>query len=481
MLYAALRWVAGVALRWFYRDVEVVGAERIPAAGPLLIAANHPNALIDALLIGWMAPRRVLLTAKATLFDNSLLAPLLRHVGVVPLRRASDERARSDERGAPPPAAAMLPGSGLARGATAADPSRNAIAFRAVLDALAAGGTVLIFPEGKSHDEPALAPLRTGAARMALEARDGRGIADLVVLPVGLTFEAKERPRSRVAVIVGEPLAMDEWAPAGGGEPVAALTAELDARLRRVTLNFPSAEVARRTHAVASALADVLDEPRRVGGPDPSWAEEMRLVARVDQAASRLGAAGGEGAARAAEFERRLDAYCAVLSREGIALEDVAVDLGVRPAARFVAREGLLAIVAAPVALWGRVNHWLPLRLARAVAQRMSRTREDPAMVTVVAGLALVVAFYAAQAAVVWGVAGWPWALAYVATLPPTATWDFRYGDRARRARERARTYLRLRREPALLESLLAEAAWLRREAGVLGEMAEGEAHTADV
>ena len=38
------------------------------------------------------------------------------------------------------------------------------------------GGMVLIFPEGKSHSEPALAPLKTGVARIALEARDVRGI-----------------------------------------------------------------------------------------------------------------------------------------------------------------------------------------------------------------------------------------------------------------------------------------------------------------
>ncbi|HVE78312.1 MAG TPA: lysophospholipid acyltransferase family protein [Gemmatimonadaceae bacterium] len=464
MLYAALRGLSGLALRWFYRDVEVVGADRIPARGPLLIAANHPNALIDALLVGLVVPRRVLLTAKATLFDNPLLAPLLHAVGVVPLRRASDERAAGAHPDAPPA------------------PARNEVAFRAVLDALAAGGAVLIFPEGKSHDEPALAPLRTGAARMALEARDGRGVRGLAVLPVGLTFEAKERPRSRVAVVVGEPLALDGWAPGVGEEPVAALTAELDARLRGVTLNFPSVDAARRAHTVAGALADVLDEPRRVGEPGLSWAEEMRLVARVDAAARRIGegAAGPEAAERAAEFERRLDVYCTTLAREGIALEDVAVDLGVRPAARFVLREGLLAVVAAPVSLWGRVNHWLPLRLARAVAQRMSRSREDPAMVTVVAGVALVLAFYAAQAALVWALAGWPWALAYVVTLPPSATWDFRYGERARRARERARTYLRLRREPTLRGRLMGEVEWLRRETAELAGVVEG-VPTADV
>ena len=90
MLYKILREVARVALHWYYRDILVQGVERIPRRGPVLVVANHPNALVDALLIGTSIPRRVLLTAKATLFDQPVLAPLLEAVGVVPLRRTKD-------------------------------------------------------------------------------------------------------------------------------------------------------------------------------------------------------------------------------------------------------------------------------------------------------------------------------------------------------------------------------------------------------
>jgi 1-acyl-sn-glycerol-3-phosphate acyltransferase len=52
MIYAALRWIAGVALHWFYGDIRVVGREKIPRNVPLLIAVNHQNALVDSLVIG---------------------------------------------------------------------------------------------------------------------------------------------------------------------------------------------------------------------------------------------------------------------------------------------------------------------------------------------------------------------------------------------------------------------------------------------
>ena len=41
----------------FYRRIEVVGAERVPAAGPLLLVANHGNSLIDPLLLLACLPR----------------------------------------------------------------------------------------------------------------------------------------------------------------------------------------------------------------------------------------------------------------------------------------------------------------------------------------------------------------------------------------------------------------------------------------
>ena len=61
MLHALFRALARTALRWFYRDVAVTGAEQVPRDGPLLVAMNHPNALVDALVAVSVLPRRVTL------------------------------------------------------------------------------------------------------------------------------------------------------------------------------------------------------------------------------------------------------------------------------------------------------------------------------------------------------------------------------------------------------------------------------------
>ena len=136
-----MRALARALVRLFYHRVDVVGVERVPPSGPLVIVANHRNALVDPLILIATLPRVLRPVAKAPLFRHPLLAPFLHLAGALPVHRRRD------------------PGS---------DPAQNAAMFRAVAVALGQGGAILIFPEGVSQPEPVLMPLRTGVARMVL-------------------------------------------------------------------------------------------------------------------------------------------------------------------------------------------------------------------------------------------------------------------------------------------------------------------------
>ena len=216
MIYGLLRWFTGIALHWFYSSIQVAGREKIPMTGPVIIAASHHNALVDALIAGWIAPRRLTLTAKATLMDNVFLRWLFPIVGVVPLRRVADELKKRD--------------------AAKVDPGRNASAFEAILDVLQKGEMVLIFPEGISHSNPELAPLKTGASRIALEARDKRHIQNIEIIPLGLSFEDKGNPGTAVLAEVGEAIDMDDVGAIAADD----LTEMLAVRLAAVSLKRPS-------------------------------------------------------------------------------------------------------------------------------------------------------------------------------------------------------------------------------------------------
>ncbi len=168
----AVRWLAK-AVCWIFYRADCIGS--IPQQGAVLLLPNHPNALLDPALVWATAERDVRFLAKSTLFDG-LFGPVLRGAGAIPVYRRMDQ---------------------------GVDTSKNVETFAAVSAAFAAGDAVCIFPEGISHSTGRLEPLRTGAARMTLDAeRHGTAVA---LIPVGLNFDRKSMFRSRVMVVFGQP------------------------------------------------------------------------------------------------------------------------------------------------------------------------------------------------------------------------------------------------------------------------------------
>lgn len=470
ILYSLLRAITGVALRWFYRDVRTRHPERIPKGRtPLLLAVNHPNALVDALVVGWALPRRLTITAKATLFENPVLGWFLRIAGVVPLRRASDERKRLAALGGAREVATVS--------SEQVDQARNADAFRAILDRLEKGGAILIFPEGKSHDEPALAPLRTGPARIALQAVREERARTLAILPIGLIFEQKDAPRSRVLVDIGEPLDVNEWVTtAGNAAGVDALTGEIDRRLRDVTLNYATADEAAVTRGLAKVFASLLDDPLLIGRDRP-LEDEVELERQLSQAQRVLEHEATDPAvrARAERLLDRLATFERTLCSERIAIDDVAIPIGAHHGTWFAFRETAMLALLGPIALWGRANHWLPFRIARILGERDISSRDQPAMQTILAGLVFVALFYALATTIVARIAGGGVAALYLLSLPIAADIDLRFTERMRRARQRMRAYFRFRRRPTLREQLSTEHAWLVTEIGAVARILEAQ------
>jgi len=438
MLYRLLRVVAAIALRWYYAEIVVQGAERAPRSGPLLIVANHPNALIDPLLVGTTLSQPVLLTAKATLFENPALSPLLNAVGVVPLRRAKDEA------------------SGV-QGEARAD--RNAAAFSSVTAALRRGGAVLIFPEGISHDAPAIAPLRSGAARIVLQAHS-EGVRGIQLLAVGLIYEEKERPSSHVLVRVGDPLTLDTWLEAHGEENTSELTHALDAQLRAVTLNFATAERAVRAVRLAHILSALAMEPAPVAQPR-SLDAEADLSRRIDRATSALADASPETIDAADDLSTRLDSLQRELDQKGIALEDVRISVRWMDGVRFLLREVPILLLYAALFILGRAAHWIPIRAARALALRTLRhdpSRDQPAMRTIIFALVALVVWYVVLFLVLDHLIGLAGAILGLLLIFASAH-AFRLGrGRLRRALRRARTFLALRSNRELQQRLIAES-----------------------
>ena len=180
MLLRLLCPLVWICLRVFFRRLDVRGKEGVPLNRPLIFVANHPNVMLDSLILALTAPGPTpSFLGKSTLFRNWLYALLLRQLGVIPVSRAMD---------------------GVAAGG-------NLNMVKQACDALQQGRSLALFPEGLSHPDLKVRRLKPGGARLALRAEDASdGRADVALVPVGLTYSDPGLFRSRVAVHFGEPI-----------------------------------------------------------------------------------------------------------------------------------------------------------------------------------------------------------------------------------------------------------------------------------
>jgi glycerol-3-phosphate O-acyltransferase / dihydroxyacetone phosphate acyltransferase len=460
--------VAGLArliVQVFFREVEVVGAGRLPAAGPLVIVANHQNGMIDPLLIVAALPgggRMPRFLATHLLWRNPVLRPWLELGGVIPVWRPRDTGA-------------------------ATDAAQNAAAFARCHEVLAAGGIVALFPEGTSHSDPSLAPLKTGAARIVLEtARRFPGAAPRIA-PIGLTFEAKGTFRSRALLEVGEPIdpapeiAVDreqaaagaptgDSAAAASAPAVRALTARIDRGLKAVTLNFGSWEEARRIGRAAELFA----------GAAGAMPGEQSLAARFDldrifiEGYAELGRGAPERTAAAAAAVERYDRMLGALDLRD---DQVAATYPVLPVLRWAGRTAWRLLIHLPLAAAGIVLNWLPYRLVGEIAARATREPDMPASFKVFGGVVLFPLAWLAEVAVAFWRAGESLSVRAVAALLTLAAAPFtgwvalRFDDRRERLWREARAYLLLRSRRAIAAELRRRREAALREVTALAEL----------
>jgi glycerol-3-phosphate O-acyltransferase/dihydroxyacetone phosphate acyltransferase len=438
-----------LVLRIFFREVEVVGAGRIPADRPLVLVANHVNGLVDPLLLIGPLPVTPRFLAKSTLWKNPAVRPFLDLAGAIPVYRKQDE---------------------------GSDPAKNAETFTRSHDLLGRGGALALFPEGTSHSDPGLKPLKTGAARIVLEAeRKYPGLGARIV-PVGLLFDAKEAFRSRALVRVGEPIDPAPEIAQDAVDPMAAaraLTARIDEELKEVTLNYETWEDAR----LIARAAD-LYRHRELSLPTRgSLAEGFAFRRAFLEGYRDLRARHPDKIAAVAGCVREYDA---LLSASGLRDDQVGAAYPPSPVLRFIGRTLLRLLVHLPLAVLGTVLNYPVYRLVGEIVKRVLRLPPDQTATFKVFGALL---FFP----LAWIAEGWLaghylggylgiWADLAVALLAPlTGYIALLFHDRRAIFWHEARAYLLLRTRKRLAEELRSRREAVLRQVEELAAFYEGD------
>ncbi|MGB7926098.1 MAG: lysophospholipid acyltransferase family protein [Pyrinomonadaceae bacterium] len=440
--------VLKLSLRIFFHHIEVAGLERVPPTGPVIFVLNHPNGLVDPVFILCLASRRVSFLAKAPLFRMPVIGYFVRALEAIPVYRRQDE---------------------------GEDPSRNRETFSKASALLKRGGTIAICPEGVSHNEPRLLPLKTGAARIALAAASSDQAFDLKIVPSGLYYTSKTTFRSAALLYFGEPIKVEPVTLGEDGEPpreaVRALSGRIESALREVVLNAEHDE----------ALATISRAERIFSSVDQSAPEEASLAHELQLRRRFI-----EGYAfhRARSFERlaaldaRIRRYEEELKQAGLDLEDLSASrLSSQKAARYAVLRLLPFLLLSPLALAGAIIHYPAYRLAGFFAVKFSDESDDVvSTIKIIAAMLLFPLTWGAMAALCYALSGWKAALAALLLTPVAGYAAVIFFEELDRCAGGIKALAFLLRRRWFFLQLLAERRAIRDEILALGDEAAREA-----
>jgi len=190
----------------FYGEYIVTGRENIPKEGPVIFAANHLNALMDALAVISVLPHEmpIVYLGRADLFKNKSFAKILQFSKILPAFRMRDGVENLE---------------------------KNHGIFESCVDVLDHNKVLGIMPEGNQGPYRKLRPLVKGIFRIAFSAQQKYGIQPGVkIVPIGIDMGDFEKYGEHLIINIGKPIDVSDYM-AGYNESQANATNQIRDRL----------------------------------------------------------------------------------------------------------------------------------------------------------------------------------------------------------------------------------------------------------
>ena len=431
-IYRIVVWLFHIFSHLYFAEVRSLNPERIPGSGPVILAANHPASVLDAILLAMQTRRQIHFLVKSGLFRNRVLGSILRRLGAIPVYRASEEESSG---------------------------KRNVAVFEKVYELFERDGCLGLFPEGRNSPIGQVFNLRTGCARIALgaEARNNYRL-NLRIVPVGVNFERRGFFLSTVLLRFGPPIHVAEYGGIHREDPeeaVQRLTADLQASLRSEAMHVEDNQISGLADDLSNAIGYRLsplaaDTGRRDGRMRKRRSWLKRLIWKLldwYRPDTEDGSDHLEVRLRSREYLTRVLTRAAAHQPTSVSDLRLLVDRyqdhllqtrlsrSVKESLDKPVRERLIrlrmtiyAMAMAPVALFGLVHNIIPYLFTKYTA----RLFQDEAIRTFAyfgIGMLAFTLTYGGFGFWLWYSAGMEvkWAIAYLALLPPTGFAALRY------------------------------------------------------
>lgn len=188
--------------------MHVSNVENIPYNKPLVIAANHPGAFLDPVLIACLIRKPIYFLVRGDVFKNKLIRWIFEQFNMLPVYR-KDEGFGNIE--------------------------KNHNTNSKVADVLHRNGIVVIFCEGYSATNRRLRTVLKGTARVCMDTAVAANI-DVKIIPAGISYTHKTNFRKSVMLDFSAPISMLDYVNLYHQHPqksFVSITAELTRRLEQ--------------------------------------------------------------------------------------------------------------------------------------------------------------------------------------------------------------------------------------------------------
>ena len=401
ILYDLLRPIVDWCVKHSYRKVEVKGKENIPSDGAVIIAPNHCNTLMDALVVLRAFDNESVFGARADLFNKPFIAKLMYFVRILPMVRQRD---------------------GLR------NVLKNNETQEVIVEILENKVRFCMYPEGKHRPAHSLQALGKGTFRAALAANSKFGEKmPVYIVPAGIEYGDYFRYRSTSLLTFGEPINVTEFVKELDTENdvqmIEPLRKELSARMSKLITFLKDDENLYKKWALTKMLA--IDKGLDYGNFGTSLYKSMLENRAI---ASNIDNACEEEAAKMADLLEKVESFEKKRKKKGMSIYSFTKkNTPLRAVGKaFAALVGLpyyifSAIVSSPM--------WLTYYLLK------SKTRDRAFHNTVGFGvkLGLGLVLYPIYTALAFCFMDWPYALATLLLSIPSYSYFFDYNEGLRR------------------------------------------------
>lgn len=244
-----------MAIRFYFRKIDIIGKERLPETGAVVFVVNHPSALLDPLVVAILAGRHLHFLAAAEFFGGKFTSWIFkRQFNMIPVYRPEVHQTTGDE---------------------------TEQMFQHCNEALSNDKAIIIFPEGTSETEKRVRKLKTGAVRMVLGAQQVSG-KQIPIVPIGINYTNPHRFQSDVLVSVGEPIPIDTNNGEDLKSQVSHLTMNVEESLKQNVIHIEEEYLECKVERVEQIFAKQLQEDLHIN--DEELERKFILTKKVIEA-----------------------------------------------------------------------------------------------------------------------------------------------------------------------------------------------------